>query len=327
MLTLTMRPYTGDADLPKIADLLNLCARVDDLDCYASLDTLRIEYSEPSFNAAQNVRLWEDAHGELIGYAGLWLPESGEEQAGYFWFQVHPQARGDRLEAEMLHWANSRMQEEQQVRGIPMRLRSGAREHLTERRALLEHWGFTSDRCFLNMRRNLGSDQILPEPQLPPGFTVRTIETEEDVTAWVDLYNQSFIDHWNYHPLTLEDHRHGLTHPDYRSDLDLVAIAPDGTFAALCHCFIDTAENRQLGRQEGWIGQLGTRRGFRRMGLGRAMLLTGLHRLQAAGMEVARLGVDSENPNQALHLYESGGFHKQFAWFAYIRDVQVAKTP
>jgi ribosomal protein S18 acetylase RimI-like enzyme len=44
------------------------------------------------------------------------------------------------------------------------------------------------------------------------------------------------------------------------------------------------------------------------MGLARALLLSGLHRLRSTGMEIAYLGVDLDNPNQALSLYESVGF-------------------
>src|SRR3712207_8299806 len=51
-------------------------------------------------------------------------------------------------------------------------------------------------------------------------------------------------------------------------------------------------------------------RSYRKIGLGRALLLAGLHRLKADGMETAALGVDAENPTGALGLYESTGFMK-----------------
>ena len=38
--------------------------------------------------------------------------------------------------------------------------------------------------------------------------------------------------------------------------------------------------------------------------MGRAMLLAGLHRLKAAGVATAIIGVDAENSSGALHLYE-----------------------
>lgn len=72
---------------------------------------------------------------------------------------------------------------------------------------------------------------------------------------------------------------------------------------------------------DGWIVRLGTRRGFRRMGLGRAMLLAGMHRLKAVGMDTAKLGVDAENPLGAGRLYESVGFRKIYTQISYIKDV------
>ncbi len=95
----------------------------------------------------------------------------------------------------------------------------------------------------------------------------------------------------------------------------------DNTFAAHCHCHINTEKNARMGRKRGIVGILGTRRGFRRMGLGKAMLLAGLHRLKEAGMDTARLGVDAENPNGALQLYESVGFRKISININYVSDV------
>jgi mycothiol synthase len=51
------------------------------------------------------------------------------------------------------------------------------------------------------------------------------------------------------------------------------------------------------------------------------MLLSGLHRLKGLGMDTASLGVDADNPNGALRLYESVGFSKVFTRIAYVKDV------
>ena len=50
------------------------------------------------------------------------------------------------------------------------------------------------------------------------------------------------------------------------------------------------------------------RRPWRRRGLARALIARSLRLLQELGMEEAALGVDAENPNSALRLYESMGF-------------------
>jgi ribosomal protein S18 acetylase RimI-like enzyme len=94
--------------------------------------------------------------------------------------------------------------------------------------------------------------------------------------------------------------------PEYRPDLDLVAVAPDGTLAGFCLCSIGREENARLGRDEGWVDTLGTHPAYRKLGLGRALLLTGLRRLRASGIAVAVLGTGQGNP--AVALYESAGF-------------------
>ncbi|MBW4592788.1 MAG: GNAT family N-acetyltransferase [Brasilonema angustatum HA4187-MV1] len=169
------------------------------------------------------------------------------------------------------------------------------------------------------MRRSL--KESIPEPQFPGNFTIRQVKPEQDAEAWVEMHNQSFIDAWNHHPLTVKHYKYLRSHPTYRPDLDLVAIAPDGTFAACCKCIINPESNIRTGHNEGWIDELGTRRGFRRIGLGRAMLLCGMRHLQAAGMDMAKLSVDFYNPNGALQLYESVGFYKLYTWISYVKDV------
>ncbi|NJL65504.1 MAG: GNAT family N-acetyltransferase [Methylacidiphilales bacterium] len=77
----------------------------------------------------------------------------------------------------------------------------------------------------------------------------------------------------------------------------------------------------RIGKKVGFIEVLGTRRNYRRMGLGKAMLLAGLQRLQDKGIEFARLGVDADNPNGALQLYESVGFTKQLTKMAFFKDI------
>ena len=66
---------------------------------------------------------------------------------------------------------------------------------------------------------------------------------------------------------------------------------------------------------------LGTRRGHRKIGLGRAMLLAGLHWLKAQGVDTAVLGVDAENPTGALRLYELVGFVVANTSYSYQKDL------
>ena len=319
MQTLTMRPYAGEADLQPICDLLNLCDAVDRLDDNYAVDDLRLEFADPRLDTARDLRLWEDDNGRLIGFGQIWIPEGGAVVDGFLYFRVHPSVRGGDLEREIIGWGSERLREVGRERGLPAELRSSIREHETATRAILEQHGFTPVRYFFRMDRPL--DEPIAEPQLPAGLTLRHVASEPDVVAWVDAFNQSFIDHWNHHPATIEGHKHWMQHPSYRPEHDLVAVTPDGVVAAFCLCEIDRESNARNQCNEGWIGILGTRRGYRKLGLGRAMLLAGLHALKAAGLDIAKLNVDAENPTGALRLYESVGFRPVYTRIAYGKDL------
>lgn len=320
MTTLTMRPYLGEADLQPIVDLTNTCEAVDQLDNGTSLDELRSELSAPTVDQARDIRLWEDADGQLVGYAQLWIPNQGAERTGQLWFCVHPEMRGVGIEQSMIDWGTGRMREVGQEHGVRVRINSGSRDHHTERLALLEQAGFVLTRYFFTMHRSLS--EPIPEPQVPEGFTLRHLAGEHEAEEWTAAFNQSFIDHWNHHEMGVELRRHWMQEPSYDPTLDLIAVAPDSRFAAFAWCGINQDENRRTGRNEGWIYSLGTRRGFRKIGLGRAILLFGLQRLKAAGVAIAALGVDAENPTGALRLYESVGFYKAYTRVVYSKAIE-----
>jgi len=314
-----IRPTTETIDYVAIADLINFCTTADNLEDFISAEELEHELNSPDFNVERDLRLWEDEQGKLCAVAQCWMPERKETVDAHLWFSILPHLRGIGIEADIFSWAEVRLRIEAAMRGLPAKLRTGARSDQMARLELLKQQGFTSDRKFYRMARSLMNE--IPAPQFPEGFTVRPLNGDTEVEAWVELFNQSFIDHWNYIPLTVSDRQHWMQDSSYQPDLDLIAVAPDGTLAAFCYNLIHVHENEHLGRLEGWIADLGTRRGFRRLGLGRAMLLTGLHALKAKGMDTAVLGVDSQNPSGALKLYQSVGFEQRYSFISFVKDV------
>ena len=62
----------------------------------------------------------------------------------------------------------------------------------------------------------------------------------------------------------------------YDPSLDLVAVAPDGSIAANCICSVNLQD------KIGFTDPVSTHPQFQRMGLARALLLTGLHAAQRA---------------------------------------------
>lgn len=82
---------------------------------------------------------------------------------------------------------------------------------------------------------------------------------------------------------------------------DLVAVAPDGTIATFANCWIDPVH------RIGDLEPVGARPASCRQGLTRAVLLEGLRRFKAQGMD--RICVSTGIANApARRLYESIGF-------------------
>ncbi len=315
------RSYKGEQDLQTVCDLLNLCDALDKTDDNYAIDDLRMEFSSPNLDKERDLRLWEDAGGRLVGFGQLRIPtDDGTPTDGRLYFRVHPEARTGNLANDIVAWASERVRDVGRGRGQPTRLFGFARDFEAYTREVLEQNHLKPVRYFFKMARPL--DQPIPKPEFPEGYTLRHSPTgDEDAERWVEMFNQSFIDHWNHHPASVEDHRHWLSHPKYRPEGDLIATAPDGTFAAFCFCWIDPEDNERNHRSDGWIDVLGTRRGHRKIGLGKAMLLSGFDYLKSQGVAVAKLGVDAENPTGALRLYESVGFKTVQTSVAYSKNL------
>ncbi|MFF4866886.1 GNAT family N-acetyltransferase [Streptomyces sp. NPDC001231] len=148
------------------------------------------------------------------------------------------------------------------------------------------------------------------QPVLPDGFRFRTAD-EAGPQAAV----QAHVDAWAPSPYTAEGYEGVRRTPPYRGDLHVLVEAPDGTMAASTIMWLDEA-NRTAEFEP-----VGTHPDYWRLGLGRAMLLHGMHLAREAGahhMTVACLGAPGHP--QARGLYYSVGFRE------FTRDVPLIKT-
>jgi mycothiol synthase len=265
------------------------------------------------------VQLWEDGNYKPIGLALLDMPDSQHEIDAFLWFYVHPNVRGEGLEKDIIKWGENRLREVGKERNLPAKLRTYSREDKTDEILLLEKQGFEVDRYFWTMARSLA--EPIPTPEFPADFALTHVSGEQDIQPWVEMFNQSFIDHWNHHDLTAETVRYWMQDPNYQPELDLIAVSGDRKFAAFCDCQIKPQKNARSRTKDGWIELLGTRRDFRKMGLGKAMLLAGLHKLKAAGANTAKLSVDADSLTGATKLYKSVGFRPMETWIEWAKTV------
>ncbi|MGL5059337.1 MAG: GNAT family N-acetyltransferase [Microcoleus sp.] len=319
MTTLTMRSYKGETDWCAIANLIDACEAVDRLGEEVSATEFKLILDSPKLDKTRDIQLWEDGSYQLIGLALLDMPDSQVEIDACLWFYVHPKMRGTGLETDIISWGEQRLKETAKERNLPAKLRTYSHEDKTDEIRLLKKQGFKVDRYFWTMARSLC--EPIPTPEFPANFSLTHVSGEQDIQPWVEMFNQSFIDHWNHHDLTEETVRYWMSDPNYQPELDLIAVSGDRKFAAFCDCQIKQQETADKNAKEGWIELLGTRRDFRKMGLGKAMLLAGLHELKAAGANIAKLSVDADSLTGATKLYKSVGFRPIATWIEWAKAV------
>jgi ribosomal protein S18 acetylase RimI-like enzyme len=151
---------------------------------------------------------------------------------------------------------------------------------------------------------------------LAAGFSVRPLAGENEVYAYVQLHRAVF----ESKNMTAKWRIRTLRCPEYRPDLDLVAVAPDGRLAAFCVCWL----NRDLEQPSGQIEPLGVHQDFRQLGLGRAILSEGLRRLYLCGADRVYVETDKYR-NAALELYQAVGFRVIYDVLVHRKDYGAAR--
>src|SRR5713101_2558427 len=321
-MTIHMRPYAGAADLQRILELKRACTTPENRYDAPTLSELRALLTPLPQDPAAERPPWEDEQGRVIGHLRrrartqqatmLWVEADGRLLAYALMappstaltFQVHPQAHGSGIEAQILAWAIAGMQEQARQRGRTFSLWCRCHDHETERRALLEGAGFKPlPARDLRLVRPL--DIPLPATHLPAGFVLRSGVYGEELEPYQELHRAVF----DGISMGLDYHQS----PGYQPDLDLIAVDAAGMFAAFCLCELTEVADSRGEYTVGEIGVIGTRPTHQRRGLGRALLLTGIHRLKEHGATSVFLETEqAETP--ALRLFTSLGFRRASAW-------------
>lgn len=238
-----------------------------------------------------DVFIWENNSGDIVAVLN-------REAPGSVFLQIHPRAQSEELKIEML---------------------TVAEEHLTtlgsNGKRSLHIWVDRDDTHFqeiIGSRGYILSTRVPAERQrirylteaispikLADGYEIRSLGNvaEHPARCWVSWRafhpndpDEKFEDGW-YHNVQKA--------PLYRRDLDLVAVAPNGGFAAFCTIWFEEST------RTGLFEPVGTAPEHQRRGLGKAILTEGLNRLQRLGVDVAYVGSYSQ---PAHTLYESVGF-------------------
>lgn len=290
------RPYQHPQDFERLARFLSsIRTDVQHTHCLHPGDlTWHIFHMLSDYPPADIVQIWEDAHGDILGFVLLFPAYGGFE------LQLRSQERGTGLENDMLDWAEQHLQSS-------VRRSTLVNNRDTARLTLLKERGYRSNGEWLYLERSL--NDALPQAPIRSSFAVRSVLGEQEADLRASVLAAAFEA-----PPQPERYRQFMRAPGYVPELDIVAVAPDKRFAAFAMCWVD--QNTQVGQFE----PVGTAPEFRRQGAGRATLTEGLRRMHQYGAERAIVIVEAAE-EAACALYTSVGFEQQWSLSWYTKAV------
>ena len=306
---LVYRRFRGEADYPAMSEVVNASNAADLIEETESADAIA-NYLENDANCdlGQDLIL-ADVNGRTVGFGRVrWrLDDEGHRAYWQFGF-ILPEWRRKGIGRATLRYTESRARAHAQANPFagPNFLQVYAEDTAYGKNALLESEGYTAVRyAFFMQRKDLSNLPIAP---LPPGIELRPVQPEHMRAIW-EAKEEAFHGHWGHAAGTEADYQNWLNDPV--SDPGLWQVAWEAATNQVAGVSINTInadDNARYNFLRGLIGPLGVRRAWRGRGLGRALLVNSLIVLRERGMTEAVLGVDAENPNGALKLYESVGF-------------------
>ena len=296
-MNITIKPYNREKDFKRVGDFL--------IETYQPGDSftnwLQPQWDYMHFHPnIQNVNLekigiFEEA-GEIVGV------DTEHFEANVF-FQVRPGY--EHLKERMFAHAEENFQGISKSKG---RLIRGLfiHENDYEFQALVQPNGYEiwSDFPYPNSRYLL--DKPVPEASLPEGFRLQSLAEDPDPRKMNHVLWRGF----NHEGPPPEEEVKGrefmMSAPNFRKDLVTVAVAPDGNYVSYGGIWV-VPENKLA-----YVEPVATDPDYRRMGLGKAVVLETLRRAQADGAEVAWVGSNQE-------FYKAFGFKEMFKFDAWVK--------
>lgn len=238
----------------------------------ARLDYWRWHYIK-TCNVLESVKkgmtLWKNADRKIIAV----LNHLGGSELR---LHVHPHFRSAELENEMLAYAEENFcaVTEDSRRYIYMPIF----EDDTQRRETAQNRGYKKQSSWgHHYHRNL--DSSIPDTPIPSGYATRSMGGTEEYPArswasWRAFHNNEPDENYDG---DYSWYANLQSAPLYRRDLDVVAVAPDGSIAAFCTIFYDDYTRSAV------TVVVGTAFEHWRRGLGKAVITEGLKRLKEMG--------------------------------------------
>lgn len=306
---LSFRASRGAEDYPAMADL-NMAARLAvGVEEIVTVETLAAQYAHLTNSDVHDDLRIVELRGEPVGYVRVdWTDQTDGSRSYMTRLILRPDLRDAGIDEAMMDWAETRIGAVAAGHPDDRPRWYGALTWDADLRSreMLATRAYEPVRTFFDMIRPTLDD--LPSAPLAEGFEIRPVSAADMRAVW-EAEIKAFRDHWGGVEDSEDDFQRLIAGPSFDPTLHVVAFAGDEIAGAVRN-EIDDAENALFERRRGLLDSVFVRRPYRRRGLARALIVASLALLRERGMTSAWLGVDGENANAALHLYESCGFER-----------------
>ncbi len=321
---LRFRRFAGPSDYPRMIEVLNASKDADGLEEVDTLEALAHNYAHLMNCHPAEDMVMMDVAGALVGYARVWWMQEERTRARIYSAIAFlaPQWRGHGIGRAVLHWQEARLRAIAAAHPAdgPRAFQVFSSKGEQAKTALIERLGYRPMRYFYEMLRPALDD--IPAAPLPAGLEVRPVQPEHLRAIW-EANVEAFRDHWGYVPPAEDSYQQWLGSEEFQPDIWKVAWdTRTNTVAGMVLGFINHAQNQKFNRLRGWTENICTAREWRKRGVARALIAENLRELKARGMTEAALGVDTQNPTGALHVYEAMGFRPVQTFVTYRKEMK-----
>jgi ribosomal protein S18 acetylase RimI-like enzyme len=297
---------------PTLDDLSELLALVHASDVAAvghpdfSPDEVREALVGPNLDPARDSWVAVDAEGRIATWSYLENETGGARE--FVEVYAYP-GRGEPGQAVLLDLTLGRIAERAREFGhATMTARAGALPNEEHYVGVLTAAGFTFVKRYARMRRALSpADATTPAP--PDGVAIRLLRPDDDadMRRFHHIMDTAFRDTPDYQPRPYERWREVVA--------GLPTVAWDEWFVATLDgepAGILMSSDQALDDNEGWVKNLAVLRACRRRGVGEALLRHAFAVYAGKGRALVGLGVDLENPTEAVRLYHAVGMKAEY---------------
>lgn len=295
-MAIRTRQYKGWEDFEAVGQFLVRHYQPGNRDGNWFQPTWEYMHSHPMLdeNKLDRIRIWED-DGEIAAVVNY------ESTLGEAF--VHVASGYDALKPEMLAYAEENLAgtEDDGTRYLQVFVNdfdTGFEALVQEKGYVKQNWGRPVARFTI--------PDPFPEITLPEGFRLTSLAEEHDLYKLNRVLWRGF-NHEGPAPETDEDiadRRKMESVPNYRHELKVAVVAPDGEFVSFCGMWHETTNHIA------YVEPVATDPDYRRMGLGCAAVWEGIRRCGAEGATVAYVGSDQD-------FYKAIGFevlHTRWCW-------------